>query len=939
MVMGSASQCVACSLGYWCAPGIMIACDQGTYNPYPGATNESSCLVCPNAATTTGKATGSIKGCICKAGQLTSPLLPVGDSNMCEPCPLHSTCAEVNTTIDTLSVDGQFWRPGYLTLAPKRCPHPELCVNGTVPDATYNRFSNATCAPDRGVAGVYCQLCLDDSHYFASDLSCRACDEGLTALSMLLPLAIVAIVVGLLWKYRNVKRLKRATQLAKRVALRIKLKVSVGFYQIVAQVSAVYVITYYPPAYERLMQYFELANLHLFSWLPGLHPTCLGMPSLTSQLYAFTVAPVLVAAAALVVVKLRRLPLSSALPFILPWSFLVLPSVSSRGFRALAPCDCFHVIAGDENECFLRTDYAEQCTQTFVGRPSPELRVIVAAWLAIGIYGIGVPIFYAILLWRRKAWHLGSAVDFLASGYKPSAFWWELVEVGKKLILTGFLALVEPGSLVQIFLAVSAALVALVLQMRVSPYFNQSDNVLALVSDVALTFTFLITLALQESQYSGSPLADSNAIITVLIVSALIVILTMVSQLAYDLAGVHLLCSDAGDVELAALDDFHFHIFLSHVWGTGQDAVRIIKHRVIELLPDARVFLDVDTANFKIGDLEGYIRRSSVVLVHCTKGYFESKNCMRELITAVREGKAMIALIDPEAAHGGLSRAEIEAHLRNAASSYGKWGLAADTPRGNALIGALFAKIPIELNRIGILQIVTIRLIAERMLPEMHASKTYVNGELSRQRPIPPPVRAGHHHVYCSPHNVGALELVREVEAALRITLAVITDADELGSCHNMLVYLNGQTWTSGEVSDALAADVQRAMNANVPLLLAHEMPSAVEAVAARHSIEFGSFFGSTPDELIRRGIYDNVATTLKGGEWRRTSMVMVAKNLGGQVVRAEFLCSGCSPKLMMGGLLRGVRRWCFPRPPILGEQDEYGGVLELTGPSEKRTA
>jgi hypothetical protein len=31
---------------------------------------------------------------------------------------------------------------------------------------------------------------------------------------------------------------------------------------------------------------------------------------------------------------------------------------------------------------------------------------------------------------------------FLTDGYSPAVFWWELVVVGRKLVLSGFLALV-----------------------------------------------------------------------------------------------------------------------------------------------------------------------------------------------------------------------------------------------------------------------------------------------------------------------------------------------------------------------------------------------------------------------------------------------------------------------------------------------------------------
>ena len=41
-------------------------------------------------------------------------------------------------------------------------------------------------------------------------------------------------------------------------------------------------------------------------------------------------------------------------------------------------------------------------------------------------------------------------------------------------------------------------------------------------------------------------------------------------------------------------DERNYHIFLSHVWGTGQDQMRIVKQRLLEMMPDLRVFLDVD---------------------------------------------------------------------------------------------------------------------------------------------------------------------------------------------------------------------------------------------------------------------------------------------------------------------------------------------------------
>jgi hypothetical protein len=68
------------------------------------------------------------------------------------------------------------------------------------------------------------------------------------------------------------------------------------------------------------------------------------------------------------------------------------------------------------------------------------------------------------------------------------------------------------------------------------------------------------------------------------------------------------------EVTAPHIADDHYHLFLSHVWGTGQDQMRIVKQRLLEMIPDVQVFLDVDDLE-EIGDLEGYIERSLSVLV------------------------------------------------------------------------------------------------------------------------------------------------------------------------------------------------------------------------------------------------------------------------------------------------------------------------------------
>ena len=97
-----------------------------------------------------------------------------------------------------------------------------------------------------------------------------------------------------------------------------------------------------------------------------------------------------------------------------------------------------------------------------------------------------------------------------------------------------------------------------------------------------------------------------------------------------------------------------------------------------------------------------------------------------------------------------------------------------------------------------------------------------------------------------------------------------------------MLVYLHKDTWTSGEASAAFAKEVTRALCFNVQLLLAHEMLGVEQE--PRGGVEFAAFFdcdqGTTPPQLLKAGIYSQIAVALKGCEHRKVSMALLAKAL-----------------------------------------------------------
>ena len=84
---------------------------------------------------------------------------------------------------------------------------------------------------------------------------------------------------------------------------------------------------------------------------------------------------------------------------------------------------------------------------------------------------------------------------------------------------------------------------------------------------------------------------------------------------------------------------------------------------------------------------------------------------MRELVASFLMQKLIIALVDPEVSHGGLSLEEVRTRLLNADQLYSKWAFnqGEDGVRGEALHSHLFKHKPIEWNRIGHFQDVRTR--------------------------------------------------------------------------------------------------------------------------------------------------------------------------------------------------------------------------------------
>jgi len=279
---------------------------------------------------------------------------------------------------------------------------------------------------------------------------------------------------------------------------------------------------------------FSLSGIgrYLLRWVPVLDSVCFGL-NLPWRLITAMVLPIALALGLVGVMKLCGHGVEHSVHLLLGWSFLVYPTVVSMGFDAIGECDCFENSDGTAPTCFLKADYNELCSRDapLSGRPI----IIALAVIAIVLFGFGVPLVHLALVLRdrhaiandKPLVGLSAKISFLHADYSKHVYWWELIESMKKLVLTGFLALiVDPGTLIRLFVAIVIAFVMLMLQGIVSPMKSESDNVMSFLSAVMLLAVFIGTYACQAKPraYESDDVDDTSWLVVLLLMVAIFVI-------------------------------------------------------------------------------------------------------------------------------------------------------------------------------------------------------------------------------------------------------------------------------------------------------------------------------------------------------------------------------------------------------------------------------
>ena len=192
--------------------------------------------------------------------------------------------------------------------------------------------------------------------------------------------------------------------------------------------------------------------------------------------------------------NLRKVRWQTTLKALIFVSLLIYPGVATRVFSVFR---CKFV---SSSISVLQQDFGIECYG------NEHLMFIGFAAAGLCVYIFGLPLFVFISLYSSKKSLFDSThsnhprtkfvLGSLYTQFEARFWWFELVNLATKMAMTGGLSVVEPGSPVQMLLAVLTMSIFLLTVVRLSPDETAEEDYMSFLSSVALVLTTLFGLLL-----------------------------------------------------------------------------------------------------------------------------------------------------------------------------------------------------------------------------------------------------------------------------------------------------------------------------------------------------------------------------------------------------------------------------------------------------------
>ena len=189
-----------------------------------------------------------------------------------------------------------------------------------------------------------------------------------------------------------------------------------------------------------------------------------------------------------------------AVAFIL-MAFVLYGPTSSTVFQTFA-CDKL-----DDGRIFLRADHRLECdSETHVG-------FIVFAWLMIGMYPVGIPLLFALVLWNKRSTFTADDRDENISiqpirelwrPYRKDVYYYEVIECLRRVTLSGGVVFLSPSSTEQIVVTFLAALFFYVVSEGLHPYNRWEEAWVSRIGHLLTLLGIYLALLPRVAEQGGS---------------------------------------------------------------------------------------------------------------------------------------------------------------------------------------------------------------------------------------------------------------------------------------------------------------------------------------------------------------------------------------------------------------------------------------------------
>ena len=277
----------------------------------------------------------------------------------------------------------------------------------------------------------------------------------------------------------------------------------------------------YPDTYQRFVDGVNIFNLD-FGW--AMSTGCLIAIDFHDRLVISTIGPIVVVMVlgityTIAIYRHRRSQevlhniRHKHVSTVLLLTFLVYSRAGSLVFQMF---DCEYL---EDGNYYLRADYRIQCD-------SPKHKALqVFAGVMMALYPVGIPVLYAFLLFRDRGVLASSerrmnnpsvrSTSNLWKPYKPSCYFYEVVECGRRILLTGVVLMVDDGIAAKIAVTFMVALFFLFVSEVLAPYESRINAWISRAGH-AVTSTSIYFALLLEVNVSDESQASQSAFEVVL---------------------------------------------------------------------------------------------------------------------------------------------------------------------------------------------------------------------------------------------------------------------------------------------------------------------------------------------------------------------------------------------------------------------------------------